>query len=99
MLEVDSGKFHKKQKAFIKRLIKNRQSIFVFLYYREILFDNNGAERAIRNVKIKNKVSGCFRSQKGAFNFAVLRSVIDTTIKNTQDVFGAIQLIAQARPE
>ena len=99
LLEVDTGKFHKKQKAFIKRLIKNRQNIFVFLYHSEVPYDNNGSERAIRNVKVKNKVSGCFRSEKGAFSFAVLRSVIDTTIKNTQDVFGTIQLIAQIRPE
>ena len=48
---------------------------------------------------MKNKVSGCFRSEKGASCFAVLRSVIDTTIKNTQDVFGSVRLIAQVKPE
>ncbi|MBL4862743.1 MAG: IS66 family transposase [Crocinitomicaceae bacterium] len=99
LLKVDSSKFHKKQKAFIKRLVKNRQSIFVFLYHEPVPFDNNGSERAIRNVKVKNKISGCFRSENGAYSFAVLRSVIDTTIKNSQDVFTSIQLIASFRPE
>ena len=99
LLEVNAEKFHKKQKAFIKRLMKNRQSIFVFLYHQQAPYDNNGSERAIRNVKVKNKISGCFRSFHGAFSFAVLRSVIDTAIKNTGDVFEAIHLVAKFRPE
>jgi len=32
-------------------------------------------------VKIKTKVSGCFRAFEGAVQFAKIRSVIDTTIK------------------
>jgi transposase len=99
LLNVNSSSFHKKQQAFIKRLLKNRQSIFVFLQFPYVPFDNNGSERAIRTIKVKNKVSGCFRSFQGATNFAILRSVIDTTIKNSQDVFTAIQLVAKFRPE
>jgi transposase len=99
LLNIDSGNFHKKQKAFIKRLTKNRQSMFVFLEHEFVPFDNNGSERAIRNVKVKNKISGCFRTFEGAVIFAVLRSVIDTTIKNSQDVFSSIQLIAKFKPE
>jgi len=56
--------------------------------------DNNGSEQAIRNVKVKAKVSGQFRSQRGATRFAILRSVIDTTIKNTQNVFESLSLLA-----
>jgi len=44
--------------------------------------DNNASERAIRNVKVKQKISGQFRSWAGAENFAILHSVIDTAIKN-----------------
>jgi len=65
-----------------KRLIKYRQHILTFLYYHEVPPDNNGSERAIRNVKVKQKISGQFRSFQGAENFAILRSVIDTAIKN-----------------
>jgi len=99
ILLVDYTNFHPKTKAFVKRLIKRRESVFTFLYYKEVPFDNNGSERAIRNIKVKNKISGCFRSEDGAKQFAVLRSVIDTTIKNTQDVFHAINLIAKTQPE
>lgn len=95
---IDSDHFHAKIKAFIKRLIKNKDSILTFLYYQEVPFDNNGSERAIRNIKVKNKVSGSFRSENGAKRFAVLRSVIDTTIKNAQDVFAALNLLAKLRP-
>jgi len=60
MLAVDYTNFHPKTKAFIKRLLKNRNSIFTFLYYQEVPYDNNGSERAIRNVKIKKKYQGLF---------------------------------------
>ena len=99
MLAIDYSNFHPKTKAFIKRLIKRRENVFPFLYHEHVPSDNNGSERAIRNVKVKNKISGCFRSQQGAMRFAVIRSVIDTTVKNTQDVFSAINLIANLRPE
>jgi hypothetical protein len=47
-------------------------------------------------VKVKTKVSGQFRNKegKGADGFARLRSVIDTTIKNKQDVHAALRLLA-----
>ena len=43
--------------------------------------DNNGSERAIRNVKVKQKISGQFKIFSAAENFAILRSIIDTAIK------------------
>jgi hypothetical protein len=57
---------------------------------------DNGSERAIRNVKVKTKVSGQFRNKegKGAERFARIRSVIDTTLKNGQDVFFALKCLA-----
>ncbi|MFD2146129.1 IS66 family transposase [Mucilaginibacter antarcticus] len=61
--------------------------------------DNNGSERAIRNIKVKQKISGGFRSIDGADGFAVLRSVIDTTIKSGNDVFYALSLIANLGAE
>ena len=77
-------------RAFIRRLVKNKESILTFLYYQDVPPDNNGSERAIRNIKVKTKVSGQFRTGKGANRFAILRSVIDTTIKNSQNVFQAL---------
>src|SRR5208282_4907609 len=60
LLQQDYTTCHRKVQAFIKRLIKNKKSIFTFLYYQDVPPDNNGSERAIRNVKVKTKVSGQF---------------------------------------
>jgi len=61
--------------------------------------DNNGSEQAIRIVKVKTKISGRFRSERGATRFAIPRSVIDTALKNTQNVFEALTLLANLQPE
>ena len=99
LLQVDCSEFHSKKQAFIKRLNKHRQSIFTFLNYHNVPPDNNASERAIRNVKIKTKVSGQFRNKegKGADRYAKIRSVIDTTIKNGQDVYAALVALADCK--
>jgi len=67
--------------AFQKRLKKRKLQVFNFLFYPDIPYHNNSSERAIRNLKVKQKVSGGFRSDRGAEIFAILRSVVDTIIK------------------
>ena len=76
-----------------KALTKHREFIFPFLYHAEVPPDNNGSERAIRNVKVKQKISGQFKTGQSAF--CVLRSIIDTCIKNKIDVLEALNLIAK----
>lgn len=98
-LQSDHSTAHNKVKAFIKRMIKNKHSILTFLYYAKVPPDNNASEQAIRNVKVKTKISGQFRSERGASRFAILRSVIDTTIKNTQHVFESLTLLVNFEPE
>jgi len=82
-----------------KKLRKISHHILCFLHYNDVPPDNNGSERAIRTLKVKQKVSGGFRSMDGADGFAVIRSVIDTTIKSGNDVFYALKLIANFSPE
>jgi len=93
LLQVDCTKKQKKVRTFIKRLNKNQKSILTFLYHPKVPPDNNGSERAIRNAKVKMKVSNQFRAFAGAHRFAVLRSIIDTTIKNSQNVLEALSLL------
>jgi hypothetical protein len=92
-------KSKKKVKTFLKRLLKNRKHLTTCLYLRKVPPDNNASERAIRNVKVKQKVSCQFRSFKGANQFAVLRSVFDTTRKNDGKAFDAFFNIALYAPE
>ncbi|MHB1177449.1 MAG: IS66 family transposase [Daejeonella sp.] len=72
--------------TFQRRIIKYRQHLFTFLYHLEVPPDNNTSERAVRNVKIKQKVSGLFKSEKGAQIYAVVRPITDTRIKNGQGI-------------
>jgi transposase len=76
---------------FRNRLVKRRHQIFTFLFCPEVPYDNNGSERAIRNIKVKQKVSGGFRSERGAEMFAILRSVFDTIIKKGGNPFENIR--------
>lgn len=85
---------HKEVATFKKRLTKYRDHLFTFLYHPEVPPDNNGSERAIRNVKVKQKISGQFKSMEGADRFAILRSVIDTAIKNRQNVLNSLRCLA-----
>lgn len=94
LLSCAIDKEHTKAKALLKNLLKHRNSIFNFLWHPKVPPDNNGSERAIRNIKVKQKISGQFKSTEGASCFVILRSVIDTTIKAGQNVLAALVLIA-----
>ena len=85
-IDFENTKF----KAFKKRMIKLAGYLFTFLHHRDVPPDNNGSERAIRNIKVKQKVSCQFKTFNGAKHFATIRSVIDTCIKNSMDVFDAL---------
>lgn len=84
LLDYNLNPKHKKLFTVQKRLIKYREFLFTFLYHPKVLLDNKAMERAIRNIKAKQKVSGRFKSRNGSFGFAVLRSVTDTILKNNQ---------------
>lgn len=85
---------HKKSKKLQKKLLAKRECILYFLLQSNVSPDNNGSERAIRNIKVKQKISGQFKTSESANTFAILRSVIDTTIKNGNNVLNALKLIA-----
>ena len=79
--------------VFQNAMKTNRQSIFQFLYRKEVPPDNNGSERGVRNFKVKQKISGQFKTGQNAY--AILRSIIDTTIKRKIPVLKSMSLIAQ----
>lgn len=95
VLQLTLDQNHGKAKTLQKSLRKHQQYILYFLFDPKVPPDNNGAERAIRNVKVKQKISGQFKSDQGADGFAILRSIIDTTIKSGQNVLNALSLIAK----
>lgn len=73
-----------------ERLSLHKTSILSFLWLPHIPFDNNQAERDLRMVKVKQKISGAFRTEAGAHIFARLRSVISTLIKQGLPVLACL---------
>ncbi len=76
-----------------KGLLKCRDYIFNFLENPGIPSDNNASERGIRKLKIKQKISGTFRSDSGADAFFAIHSISDTAWKNHQSQLNAISTI------
>ncbi len=67
-----------KERSLIERLMALKVSVCLFIRYFGVPFDNNQAERDVRNVKTKTKVSGCFRTESGAQDYLDIMSYIST---------------------
>jgi transposase len=61
-------------------------------------FDNNLAERDLRMIKVKQKVSGCFRTTPGAQAFCRIRSDISTMKKQGHNVSAALKSVFLGTP-
>ena len=81
-----------------ERFVMRQQQILPFMYDSSVPFDNNQAERDVRMAKVKQNVSGCFRSKAGADHFARIRGYISTVRKNGENVLIALQDAFLGRP-
>ena len=81
------------------RLIAYKEEVSLFFKKFEIPFDNNQAERDIRMLKVKIKVSGCFRTFEGATDYALMRSYFSSAKKQGINVYHAIRLALDGIPE
>lgn len=99
---IQNGKRGKKPKPKSRLLFEafrdKRTEILKFIHNKDVPFDNNLAERDIRMVKLKQKISGCFRTQHGAIVFCRIRSYISTIRKQKYAVLYALEQALLGKP-
>jgi transposase len=82
----------------LNRLSEYESSVLAFLHDTNVPFTNNLAEQDIRMIKIRLKISGCFRTLQGAIQFARIRSYISTARKQAINILDAITHSAKQLP-
>ncbi|MEN3270781.1 IS66 family transposase [Pseudonocardia sp.] len=88
----------KKHNALARRLIDRQDDYLRFTTDWRIPADNNGSERDIRMIKLRQKVSGCLRTLTGAQQFCTIRSYLSTAAKHGRHFFDTLVMLAEGRP-
>jgi transposase len=81
-----------KEEKLAFALEKHKHLFLKFIKEKEVPFDNNQAERDLRMIKVKQKISGCFREDAYAEYFARARSFISTLKKNELNILENVHL-------
>lgn len=85
--------------ALVERFDNYKASVCLFIHNFMVPFDNNQAERDLRMIKVKTKVSGCFRSEEGARDYLKIMSYVGTAHKQGHNAYDAIRKAISGCPD
>jgi transposase len=88
----------RKHHALARRLIDRQDDYLRFTHDWRVPPDNNGSERDIRMIKLRQKVSGCLRTPTGAQQFCAIRSYLSTAAKHGKHFFDTLVALAEGHP-
>jgi transposase len=88
----------RREHALARRLLDRRDDYLRFTRDLRIPADNNGSERDIRMIKLRQKISGCLRTLAGARQFCAIRSYLSTAAKHGRQLFDTLVMLAEGRP-
>jgi len=90
-LRDEAPDYNGEDMKLLRRLKQYKTEHLRFLCDPTVPFDNNQAERDLRMIKAKSKISGCFRAHDGGQVFAFLKSYTATLRKNKRNIFYGIK--------
>ncbi len=88
----------KKHNALARRLLKRQDDYLRFIRDFRVPPDNNGSERDIRMIKLRQKISGCLRTLTGAQRFCAIRSYLSTAAKHGHHYFDTLVMLTKGQP-
>jgi transposase len=93
-----TDKMMRKHNALARRLLDRQDDYLRFTHDWRVPADNNGSERDIRMIKLRQKVSGCQRTLTGAQHFCAIRSYLSTAAKHGRSFFDTLVMLTEGRP-
>ena len=82
----------------LRRFRLHANAVLRFISNPAVPFTNNVGEHAVRMPKVKQKISGCFRTLAGAEHFCVIRSCFDTLRKQSHGMLTVLQCAFAGNP-
>ncbi len=97
MTKIKETKMFTEELNLLNRLEEYKENHLMFIKNFDVPFDNNPAEKSLRIIKTKTKVSGGFKTEEGAKTFAKIRSFISTCKIRTENVIEELVKIFEER--